>query len=152
MQQSGNEYPFEIEEALGFLMNRAGRLMARRLHELFEQQGHGMPREQWPVLIHLWLRDGRYQQELADHICRDKGTIARVLEAMEVDNLIVRVQDERDKRQKRVFLTHKGKNLRTELLPLAQRLSAQAANGISEADLHICRKVLKKVYENLLEA
>lgn len=152
MQQSVSDYPFEIEEALGFLMNRAGRLMAGRLHELFEQKGYRMPREQWPVLIHLWIRDGRYQQELADHICRDKGTITRVLEAMEVDNLIVRVQDERDKRQKRVFLTHKGKSMRGYLLPIAQELSTRAAAQISREDLHICRKVLKKVYENLLEA
>ncbi len=140
---------FNIEEAIGFLMNRSGRLMGRQLSKSFVEHGIGIHGEQWPVLLQLWIKDGRYQKELAEFSCRDKGTITRVVAGLEKDNVVLRVADEKDKRHNKVFLTHKGKELKEKTLPLAFELSQKALDGIEEKDIEICKNVLRKIFENL---
>lgn len=101
------------------------------------------------VLVDLWREDGVRQQDLAVSIIKDKGTIARALDSMERQNLVVRVTDPNDKRNKRIYLTHKGKAVRHELFPHAEAVINKASEDISEEEMAICQKVLAKVYQNL---
>ena len=68
---------------------------------------------------------------------------------MERNNIVVRVPDERDRRNKRIFLTHKGRKLQGVLLPHTKSVLQEATSGIPAADLDICKQVLSKMYENL---
>lgn len=140
---------YKIENALGFLMNRSGRMMGKTLMRKFEEKGFDFSGGEWPILVHLWIQDGRYQKEFSEMMCRDKGTIARIIQGMERENLVVRIADESDKRSKRIFLTHKGKNLKDELIPLALETTLEAVQDIPEEEIFICKKVLKKIFENL---
>lgn len=140
---------YDIQNALGFLLNRNGKMMARRLHQRFLDNGFALAEGEWPVLVHLWIQDGRYQKELTDNLCRDKGSVARIIQVMEINNLVVRVADELDKRNKRIYLTHKGKCLKDKLLPLAMETTQEASKGIPEEEMMICKKVLHKIFENL---
>lgn len=104
---------------------------------------------QMGVIVDLWMKDGVRQQDLAVSSIKDKGTIARALAHMERQNLLVRIPDENDKRNKRIYLTHKGKNLKEKLVPHANTATLNACEGISEEDIVICKKVLAKMYHNL---
>ncbi len=124
-------------------------MMSKRLHQKFVENGYHLGEGEWPVLVHLWLQDGRYQKELTENLCRDKGSIARIIQGMELNNLVVRIADENDKRNKRLYLTYKGKCLKEKLLPLAEEMTEETRKGISEDDMQICKKVLHKIFENL---
>jgi hypothetical protein len=54
---------FVISDSLGYLMNRAARLMARMLGDKLRPAGVGIG--QWAVHLVLWVRDGARQAELA---------------------------------------------------------------------------------------
>lgn len=139
----------EDRESLGFLVNRAGRMMENVLRDKMVNAGIEMPHEQWVILFLLWQRDGRNQNDLARNICKDKGTITRGLDSLERYNFVVRVQDEQDKRHKRVYLTHKGKEMQAKLIPLGEATTELAIEGIGENELAICKKVLRNIFENL---
>ena len=140
-------------DSLVFLTNRVGRLLSNEVRKKLEEEEG--PQALQPthigVLVDLWAQDGVRQQDLAVSTIKDKGTITRTLNILEQENLVVRVTDRSDKRNKRIYLTHKGKELEHQLLPYAQRAIAGATSGISQEELCICKKVLARLYKNLIK-
>ncbi|MEL6864404.1 MAG: MarR family transcriptional regulator [Bacteroidota bacterium] len=139
----------EPKDSMGYLTNMTGKMMSSRLKSKLEAIGIDLPIEHWIILTTLWFDDGLNQQEVADKIHKNKGTITRAINHLEQINLVVRIPDQKDKRLKRIYLTHKGKELQATLLPLAYETNLEAVEGISEAELDICKKVLRKMYQNL---
>ncbi len=140
---------FNYEEALGYLIKRTGRTMGRALRHKFAAQGMDMPIEHWGILVHLWHKDGQNQKDLAENVFKDKATITRAVVMLEKLDIVRRVSDEVDKRQNLVYLTERGKALRTTMVPLAMEVKKKATDGISQTDIDTCKQVLKKIYENL---
>jgi DNA-binding MarR family transcriptional regulator len=68
---------------------------------------------------------------------------------MEKRNLVVRVPDKLDRRQKLIYLTSKGKEMQDELIRLAQSISTEAEQGIDKEKLRIFREVLNEIYRNV---
>ena len=143
------KYKLNKEDSVGFLLHRAGRMIDSRMRENLTNAGLNLPHEQWVVLFLLWEQDGRNQSEIADLLFKDKGTITRGLISLEHLNLVVRIVDEADKRNKKVYLTQKGKELQNIIVPIALTTRADATEGIPEADLQLCKQVLIRIYENL---
>lgn len=110
----------------------------------YELQPHHMG-----ILVDLWTRDGVRQQDLASTSIRDKANIARALNALEQQNILVRTPDPKDKRIKRIFLTHKGRELKEKLLPMAYSAMENAVEDIDREEIEVCKNVLKKMYQNL---
>ncbi len=147
MKSSSEFAPFD---SLIFLTNRVGRLLANRIRQEVEEDLEViMPH--MGVLVDLWMKDGVRQQELAVSVIKDKGTIARSLDVLEREQVVVRMPDEQDRRNKRIYLTDHGRRLRCRLLPHAGVVLAQATDGLSEEAIDICRTVLVRMYHNLNE-
>jgi len=132
-----------------FLTNRIGRLLANAIRDSMREEDAQVLPQHMGVLSDLWVRDGLRQQDLAISLIKDKATIARSLRTLEEQNIVVRVADPDDKRNKRIYLTHKGKSLKSALLPRAQQLQHKAVASIGEDDVQTCMNVLEQIYENL---
>jgi len=132
-----------------FLTNRIGRLLGNAIRDsMREEDAHILP-QHMGVLSDLWVRDGLRQQDLAISLIKDKATIARSLRTLEEQNIVVRVADPDDKRNKRIYLTHKGKSLKSALLPRANEVQHEAVASIREDDVQTCLHVLEQIYDNL---
>jgi DNA-binding MarR family transcriptional regulator len=140
---------YRVKESLGFLVNWAGRSLSTRLSRNFTEAGYDVTPEQWGLLGFLWERDGQTQRELCQATGKDKGTITRLVHGMEKRDLVVRVPDKRDLRNKLIYLTHRGQELREVLVPPAEHCLELAQAGVSPQDLAACKKVLRRVIENL---
>lgn len=136
-------------DSLGYLINRAGKMMANTAQAKLREKGLVLAHEHMILLFMIWRQDGINQKELVGNIIKDKSTITRGLGALEKHNLIIRITDEKDKRNKRIFLTNKGKLIKKEIKPLMEEVNESAAKKISKKDLTICKKVLTQIYENL---
>jgi DNA-binding MarR family transcriptional regulator len=140
---------FDPLDSIVFLTNRVGRLLIGHMRKDCNFASIGLSMPQMAILVDLWARDGVTQQELAISLIKDKGTIARALESMEELGLVTRQTDEEDKRNKRIFLTEKGRQMQDATLPLARKVTKEASSGISDEELRICKEVLGKIYKNL---
>lgn len=136
---------------LGFLTNRIGRLMGNQLKNQLGKGEFDMPTHCIGILADLWEQDGVIQQDLAISIVKDKATIARALELMEKKNIIVRIKDEKDKRNKKIFLTYKGNQLQNQVLFHGDAVVKEAKKGISPKEMDNCLNTLEKIYHNLKE-
>lgn len=136
-------------KSLIFLINRVARLLSQRIWQRVDTEVVEILPQHMGVLSDLWEQDGVRQQDLAVSLIKDKATIARTIQFLERKNVLVRVADPQDKRNKRIYLTHKGKNLKQHLIPHAATTLEEATVNVKTADLKICLEVLGKIYTNL---
>ncbi|MEM1124128.1 MAG: MarR family transcriptional regulator [Bacteroidota bacterium] len=138
-----------IPMTLGFLTNRVGRLMAIHMRAQLGEEKFDMPSHCLGILAELWEEDGIIQQDLAISIVKDKATIARALDLMEKKNIIVRIKDEKDRRNKKIFLTYKGKELQHTVMDQSNQMFDAEKMGISTSEMSACLGTLEKIYHNL---
>ncbi len=137
-----------IEESLGYAMGRATRALGALVNHNFAAAGFDVTCEQWSVIVNLGKKNGQSQQELAGLVCKDKTSITRLIDNMEKHNLVVRIPDKNDKRQKLIYLTKKGQDLQVNLVVVIQATLRQAQKGLKHKDLETCKSVLHHIYEN----
>ena len=147
MKRSQNGYC--LQKSLGHLSARFSRVLLRRLNVELSQKGIPITAEQYSFLIQLWDQNGLPQGVLAEKTAKDKTTMARLAAGLESRGLIVRLPSPADARERLVHLSSKGKELMDEAAALAHELLKEAQQGIDEAQLDICRDVLRRACLNL---
>jgi DNA-binding MarR family transcriptional regulator len=136
---------FAIQDSLGYLVNRAARLMARQLADMLRPAGVAIG--QWAVLMFLWARDGMSQAELSKVVAIEPPTMVRTLDRMVRDGLVTRVPDPKDGRVTRIHLTARGRALRDELVPLAMQVNAINLGRLTATEGRTLRRLLVKVID-----
>ncbi len=139
----------ENGQTLGFLVNRTARMMSNTLRKAFLAAGYDVTPEQWGILSRLWQEDGISQQALANINFKDKTNINRLINGLEKRQLIVRMLDTADKRNKLIYLTPAGKSLRLKLLPIVKTVLEQATEDIDLQEQQLLESLLDKIYLNL---
>lgn len=146
MQENPNIY-----QSLGAYLGKAGKAMGKRLSENFASAGYDINLEHWIILVHLWAQDGLNQKALCDFAGQHKTAITRAINSLEKLGFVVRIPDKMDKRNKLIYLTHQGKEVREGLVAQMQKTIAEATQGIAEEDIETCKQVLGKVFLNLAD-
>jgi DNA-binding MarR family transcriptional regulator len=145
-----DNYPkYDIDNSFGTIVHWAERALINRLSRNFEESGHDITVEQWRVLVNLWNREGQSQRELAEVTHKDKTGITRILHGMEKRDLVVRVPDQEDQRNNRIYLTRKGRDVQQDLVQWTRKTLEEALSGISEEDVEACKDMLRHVIRNL---
>ena len=140
---------FKKGELYSFITGMASTAVARRLQKNFKQSNIDITIEQWSVLYHLWKEDGLSQQELCNRTFRDKPSITRLVDNLEKLALVKRVASSDDRRINLIYLTEKANQLQEETMNMANQTLNEALEGVSKADIEMCKAVLLQVYDNL---
>lgn len=143
------ETPKSLDENIIFQIGETSRLVHKRVTAIFSERGFDVTVEQFSVLALLWYKEGVKQQDIADGLKRNKTTITRIVENMINRNLIVKVPDQLDKRNKLIYLTQKGKALQKEMVKSSGLVYYQTLNNISSKDIEKCLVILKQMMKNL---
>jgi DNA-binding MarR family transcriptional regulator len=145
-----NNYPkYDIDRSFGTIVHWAERALINRLQQNFEAAGFDITVEQWRVLVNLWNREGQSQRELAESTHKDKTGITRILHGMERRDLVVRIPDKADQRNKLIYLTRKGREFQQALVQYTRKTLDEALDGLSEGETEACKAVLSRVIRNL---
>ncbi len=141
--------PKSLEENIIYRIGELSRLLHKKITAEFAAQNFGVTVEQFGILALLWYNEGITQQEIANTLNRDKTTVARVVQNMIKQNLIVKIPDQLDKRNKRIFLTQKGKTLQKEMVEASGAVYFKALENIPPNDIEHCLRVLGIIENNL---
>ena len=106
---------------------------------------------QWIALYYLGKKEFINQKELAVLMQVKESTVARLVDRMEREGLVLRQRKEEDKRAFKLILTDKGLTYRKELLPEGELFNDIISKGISEEEMQSFMMVLKKMRENVVE-
>ncbi len=119
------------------------------MNQNFKKAGYDITTEQYRVLVNLWNKDGQNQQEIAEATRKNKTSMTRILNRLEKRNLVVRVPNHLDNRNKLVYLTNTGKKIPEALANLAKQTLSEALVGISEKKIEMCKDILCEIFDNL---
>ena len=99
----------------GFLVSQIKQVSGRIFEKLLVNAGiEAFNGAQGRILYILWQEDGVPIVELARKTGLAKTTLTSMLDRMEITNLIIRVFDKADRRQIRISLTEKARELKDE--------------------------------------
>lgn len=101
-----------------------------------------------PFFMALHHNEGITQEELTELVCVDKSATARAVKSLEEKGYLVRKQDERDRRNNRIYLTNSAKELVFSVKSELHRFNELLINGISPQNLDIIYESLLKMEEN----
>ncbi len=141
--------PFLLDAALGFVVARTSHAMRGSFRETVSNAGHDITPEEWGLLSRLWEQDGQRPAELAESTLRDRSTVTRLLDRMVEKGLARREVDPEDRRGMQTWLTPAGRALRDELVPVTEELLRRTTDGISERDLRVTVRTLRRLQSNL---
>ena len=119
------------------------------LQEKITQHAPHISFEMVEILACLWKEDGVNQQQLAALTVKDKSSITHLVAKLERELLVSRIGDERDRRNKLVYLTPAGRQLRKKLYPWVLEVYEQAVAGISGDEIESCIQLIRKITENV---
>ena len=119
------------------------------LQEKITQHAPHISFEMVEILACLWKEDGVNQQQLAALTVKDKSSITHLVGKLERELLVSRIGDERDRRNKLVYLTPAGRQLRKKLYPWVLEVYEQAVAGISGEEIEGCLQLVRKITENV---
>jgi DNA-binding MarR family transcriptional regulator len=134
-------------DRLAHLVKDATRALLRALQ--MRLAAHGVSIGHWTFLRILWEADGITQRELSAQAGVMEPTTFSAVNAMEKLGFVTRRQLPDSRKKIYVFLTSKGRLLKSKLVPLAEEVNDVAVQGVPAADVGATRRTLLVVLENL---
>jgi MarR family transcriptional regulator, organic hydroperoxide resistance regulator len=134
-------------DRLAHLVKDATRALLRALQ--MRLAAHSVSLGHWTFLRILWEKDGLTQRELSEQAGVMEPTTFSALKAMERFGMVTRRQMPGNKKKVFVYLTPKGRLLKSKLVPLAEEVNAVAANNVKASDIATTRQTLLAIIENL---
>ena len=146
-QADAGPVAYAIDDNLGYLVNRAARLVGQMFSRRLE--GHGVALAQWAILLFLYAEDGLTQRELSRMVAIEPPTVARTIDRMVRDDLVRREPHPRDGRATCIRLTPRALALRDELAAESMAGNAFAARVLSDGELETLKTLLRRVIDGL---
>lgn len=144
-----SEPNYDFHNSIGVLVGTSSRLIRRALNRRFEKERSEITGEQWLMLLYIWANDEPTQQQLADIMIKSKVAVAKQVAILERLGLVTRRSREDDRREKHVCLTPEGKSLQARLTGIADENLQAATQGIPDAELETCKRVLRRIIGNI---
>ena len=139
---------YKKDESLAYHIRMAVRGLVREFNSAVIKAGYHVTDEQWIILSVLWEKEGINQLELSNLSYRDKTSITRLIDSLEKNNIVVRVPDKTDRRNKLIYLTKKGMDLEQGLGQVALHVMEKALSGLTDEHIETSMITLKKIIKN----
>ncbi len=118
---------------------------ARMMYLNNELKSLNVTSSQFIYLIKLYRNEGQTQEDLANHLFVDKGTVARAVKKLEDNGFICRRTDPENRRRYLLYLTQDGKALMPDIINIIKDWENSINEGLSNAEKERINELLKKL-------
>lgn len=138
---------YQRHKSLGGLIN----VVAFNIRERFDQclKQYNLDLSVWPVLVCLWEKDGIPQARIGEILGVPGYAMSRGVDRLEAAGLVIRCADPENRRLRRIYLTAAGRQIQTELAPLAAAINASILNLIDVQEQEILLTLLQKIVHSM---
>ena len=134
----------------GFLVSQIKQVSGRIFEKLLANAGiEAFNGAQGRILYVLWQEDGIPIVELARKTGLAKTTLTSMLDRMEDASLIMRVFDKADRRQIRIILTDKARELKDEYEQVSHAMNEIYYDGFTKGEIVEFENTLRRILSNL---
>ena len=139
----------ELALALGRNMNELRMQFRKYMQGKVRSLDLHLTYEMLEVMICLWRQDGVNQQLIADITLRDKSAMTYLVDNLIKRKMITRKEDERDRRNKLIYLTPEGRELQDRLQPWVAEMYDRATAGVEASSLVNGKELIESMIKNL---
>jgi DNA-binding MarR family transcriptional regulator len=129
------------------MVKHAARALARALQ--MRLTAHAVSYGHWTFLRVLWESEGLTQRQLSAQAGVMEPTTFSALNAMEKLGYVMRRPNPKTRKEIQIYLTPKGRALKSKLVPLAEEANAIALRNVADADIAATRRTLLALIANL---
>lgn len=131
----------------GYWLRLGHKALTRPLADELRQRGIAF--KHYFYIRTLLEEDGITQVELSDRVGMERATVTVVLDTLEDLGIVVRKPHPSDRRKTNVFLTAKGRRMKSDILESVAIANAVSLRGISPAEFERFRKTLAQMIANV---
>ena len=141
---------FQLEQALGFNVNRSAFLMTEEIAKRFLTNGYQFSAQDFGILLRLLKQETMKQSEIASLMMRDKTTITRRIDGLVKKGFVERKTDANDRRKILLQLTEGGHKALAVTIPIVRDFQVEVLSGISDDEKAITVKTLAQISEKII--
>lgn len=138
----------KLEEVVYFLAERMMRRAKEYSKQQFKKEKIDLTIDQWIILKRVSEEIGISQVEIAISTFKDPAAVTRILDILVKKELVKRISKPDDRRAFEIHLTKMGAKLVNKVIPLAQKTRQKGLEGLSDRELKVLKKALKKIHDN----
>ncbi|MGE0623730.1 MAG: MarR family winged helix-turn-helix transcriptional regulator [Pseudomonadales bacterium] len=140
----------DTDEPLGFLIHETSHALSQGYSAVMAPLG--LTRPQVRVLVWADHVPGITQAELCERLNSSPMAMTGLLDRMEAKDLVKRVEDPKDRRVKRIYLTEGALKLKPDMDVIAARFKKSVRQGLTAADIATAQRVLSTMKSNAIRA
>ncbi|MEG0578006.1 MAG: MarR family transcriptional regulator [Bacilli bacterium] len=106
---------------------------------------------QYQFLVYLYMQDGITHDQLTANIGVDKAATTRAIVKLEEAGYIKRIQDKKDKRKYKIFLTEYAEKNREVIINTSKKWEKELTEELTEEELKQFYCLFRKVTKSKLE-
>ena len=134
----------------GFLISQVKQLSDRIFEKILKEKGvNEFNGAQGRILYILWNNNNISIKKISIFTKLAKTTLTTMLERMENQGLIKRIDGVKDKRETLIALTDKAKLLQNDYYDVTNRMEKIFYRNFNESEIKNFENILKKIIENL---
>jgi len=115
------------------------------IQKKIRELGFDITFEMLQVMRCLGRKDNINQQELANQVQKDKSSLSYLLNNMEKRNLISRIEDKNDKRNKLITLTEQGTSINDQIRSAIDSIYQKVEQTMDAKKLENCVESMKEI-------
>lgn len=134
----------DFENSIGVIIKRASQVLEKSLEEKLKQECD-LSGGKWKVIIALTVKDGLNQKDIADMIFVESPTLVSIIDRMEKSGLVERRRDPDDRRNNRIFLSKKSKDMVDTIVDCVLDLRQTISKSITKKEMAVTKDVLRRI-------
>ncbi|NIF04799.1 MarR family transcriptional regulator [Chryseobacterium sp. Tr-659] len=139
----------ELALELGLAMSEMKSRLRQKIQTAVSEYDSDLSFELIEILGLLSRNNGINQQEIGNKVSKDKSSITYLINSLVKRDLVERIADKTDKRNRQIFLTVKGQHIVETIYPWALELYKKAAGDLHEDEIRKALLLVKKMTANL---
>ena len=139
---------YDLNDAPAYRVHRAARVLRIHLGRVIAEHGENMTMEQYFVFFRAHAHKGCRQGELADPRLEDYSNVTRLVDSLVKRELLERRPDPRDRRSHLIYLTSKGEEIASRLIPIVIAERGYVYDGLTLDDIRTFLHVVERLETN----
>ena len=136
-----------MENTISYLLRSVAMTYRHYAHNMLGKDRCGVSQDL--IIYHLAQQKGLNQKELVEKLNITPASVSSLVNQMESEGLLVKVQDEKDARKFSLSLTGKGQSMVSQVIDSWLKIQEEITEGFTNEEKATFLRLLKQVKQNL---
>jgi DNA-binding MarR family transcriptional regulator len=136
-----------LENTISYILRSLAMKYRYYVHNVLGKDKHGATQDL--AIYHISEHMGLSQKDLVDKLGIKPASVSSIVNQMESEGLLIRVQDEKDARKFKLLLTDKGQSLVPDVIRSWQKIQDEVTKGFTDEEKALLIRLLKQMDQNL---